>query len=200
MTLQEIRQEIDALPGQLGAPRTRDTEPRGAGPQILARQGRLLLRLSAASEAGESRLHSLETSTREALTELTSAVRERESAVRQLQGAVKEVETRARKTALAAIRLIDTLDLAHQSAQNQGDLSLARELASARRDGAARLAALGMTEIMVNAGEPLDGQRHEGVATTISAEIDRYHVVSVVRSGWQRGGEILRRVEVVTAE
>jgi molecular chaperone GrpE (heat shock protein) len=187
MTLSELQREIAALPTLSVEPSdekavtTEETTPL----QLVSKQGRLILRLSAATEAMEARYK-----------ELAARLSERDERVEELTAARREAEKRARQVAQEAIHLMDALDWVQSALAAQGH-PLAKELVSAQRDCLNRLAALGITEVP---GEGMvDGRLHEGVDKVESSDVPQYHIVSVVRRGFQWGTEILRRAEVITA-
>jgi molecular chaperone GrpE (heat shock protein) len=186
MTLSDIQREIAALPVlTVEIPEETAAVEETTPLQIIAKQGRLILRLSAATEALETRYK-----------EFASRLSERDSQTNEAVTARREAEKRARQIALEIVHLLDALDWAQSALEKQGH-GLAQELASAQRDCLNRLAALGITEIPAKG--QMDGRLHEGIDTVETAEVPQYHVVSVVRRGFQWGAEILRRAEVVTA-
>jgi molecular chaperone GrpE (heat shock protein) len=113
-----------------------------------------------------------------------------------LSEARRDAERRARQVALEAIHLMDALDWVQGALTARGD-ALAREVALAQRDCLRRLAAVGVTEIPCDG--LMDGRLHEGVDTADGSGKPQYHIISVVRRGYQCGPEVLRRAEVVTA-
>jgi molecular chaperone GrpE (heat shock protein) len=190
MTLSDLQREIAALP-TLTLP---DTEAKSkaegevsiASPlDIVARQGRLILRLTAATEAIEGRYR-----------DIAAQMTERDAQIEAQMEARKEADRRLRQMAAEVIHLMDALDWVHNTLEARGD-SLVREVASAQRDCLRRLAAVGITEIPTTG--MADGRLHEGVDTAETSETSQYHIVSVVRRGFQLGPEILRRAEVITA-
>jgi molecular chaperone GrpE (heat shock protein) len=124
---------------------------------------------------------------------LTERAQQLELSRRQIQ---QEATERLELCASEAIYLMDLLDWAFGALQSQQH-ALANEIGVARKEGVRRLAAIGITEIPAT-GE-MDGRLHEGVDTVPSDTIPHYHIVSVVRSGWQWGATVLRRATVVTA-
>jgi molecular chaperone GrpE (heat shock protein) len=220
MTLDELQREIAALPAwnrdeEAGVSSSPATTPL----QIVSKQGRLLLRLSAATEAMEARSREMT----EELTELRARADQeaRNQAAREATALQKEREgeRRTRQIALELIRLLDTLDWACQTLgaangksatggtkRGAGNEATAERdmvqnvvqtgLEGAKRDSLRRLAALGITEIGCDG--PPDGRLHESVDTTESATLPPYHIVSVVRRGYQWGSDVLRRAEVIT--
>jgi|GEM_PF-2333969 molecular chaperone GrpE (heat shock protein) len=196
MTLAEIQHEIAMLP-RLMAPKEKGAEEKGASQtpstnktntplEIVARQGRLIMRLSASLEGMEARQR-----------ELAESVRERNAQAHAETESRKETERRLRQMALETIRLMDMLDWVHISLTAREN-PFAQEVFSAQRECLRRLASIGITEIPVQ-GEP-DGRLHETVDTMVADSFPQYHIVSVVRRGYQYGAEILRRAEVITAE
>lgn len=192
LTLSDIQREIAALPPTLsveGVEAAEANAPAGnAALQIVARQGRLILKLSAAAESLEARYH--------ALAEQTQAQNERVNA---LSEEARQAQKRTRQVSLEAIRLMDALDWVGEALEARGQDALLSPLRSAQRDCLRRLASAGITEIPC-AGQ-LDGHLHEAVGTGKAADEDtpRYHIVSVVQRGYQCGPDILRRAKVVTA-
>lgn len=188
--LQALRERIAALPEKLRVEGDEGTEVSpGEGPlSVIARQGRLILRLTAAVEATEARLKKQE----ETRTELTTA----EALAVQAQEETRRV---LRETALP---LMDALDFAATAASTHGDNALATAIAGARRDGLRRLAGVGISEIPATVGSPFDGRLHEAVESRPappSSAIPQYAILAVIRPGYQRGTDILRRTMVVTA-
>ena len=104
--------------------------------------------------------------------------------------------------ALEAIHLMDALDWAGGAAGAHGEEKLAREILSAQRDCLRRLAVLGVTEISAARGAVMDGRMHEGLdaipATDDTADVPQYHILSLIRRGYQRGPDVLRRAGVAT--
>jgi molecular chaperone GrpE (heat shock protein) len=190
MTLSDLQREIAALP-TLMPPQTEakgkaEGEVSIASPlDIVARQGRLILRLIAATEAVEGRYR-----------EIAAQMVERDGQIESQMEARKEADRRLRQMATEVIHLMDALDWVHTTLNARED-SLVRDVAAAQRDCLRRLAAVGITEIPTEG--MVDGRLHEGVDTTETSETPQYHVVSVVRRGFQLGPEILRRAEVITA-
>jgi molecular chaperone GrpE (heat shock protein) len=186
MTLSELQREIAALPSLAVETAEGEAVPEETTPlQLVARQGRVILRLSAATESVEKRYH-----------ELAERLAERDGRIEELSAARREAEKRARQAALEAVHLMDALDWARDALEKQGH-PLAKELAAAQRDCLSRMAALGIRE---TPGEGLmDGRLHEGVDTVETDAVPRYHIVSVVRRGYQWGADVLRRAEVITA-
>lgn len=196
MTLADIQREIAALPPAL--PDSHGAGGDGSSPdtpeplQIVSKQGRLILRLSAAIEALEVRYK-----------ELAEAEKARRTQSEALADTLRETERRARQTALEAIHLMDALDWAEGATRAQGNGKLADQIVSAQRDCLRRLAAVGVTEIPAARGAEMDGRLHEGVdavpASVEDADVPRYHILSLVRRGYQYGTDVLRRAEVITA-
>jgi hypothetical protein len=116
---------------------------------VIARQGRLILRLTASVEATEARLKRQE----EVRSELDAA---------QTAAVQAEEETRRvlRETVLT---LMDALDFAGIAANAHDNSVLANTIAGARRDGLRRLAAAGVGEIPATIGTPFDRRLHESV-------------------------------------
>jgi len=224
MTVADIQREIERLPALLTAGTSSDGDdavtPSPLSPlQVAAKQGRLLLRLSASSEATETRLRDLAIQAQErdallhAAQEAAKAAREE---TKREQMARRAADADTRKMALEAVRLLDSLEAAHGAALAENQTDLARELGAALQNGARRLAAVGITEIP--AAGLMDGTLHNGVDTVprpnaaqemsgegsneseTTAETPQYHIVRVVRRGWQRGADILRRADVITTE
>jgi molecular chaperone GrpE (heat shock protein) len=186
MTLSELQREIAALPNLTVETPDGEAAPEETTPlQLVAKQGRVILRLSAATEAIERRYK-----------DLTVQLTERDEHIKELSGARREAEKRARQTALEAIHLMDALDWVQGALASQAH-PLAKEVAAAQRDCLNRLAALGISEAP-NEGL-VDGRLHEGVDTVETDAVPRYHIVSVVRRGYQWGADVLRRAEVITA-
>ena len=72
----------------------------------------------------------------------------------------------------------------------------------ARRDGLRRLAGVGVSEIPASAGTPFDGRLHDAVESRPAPDgspAKQYEILAVVRPGYQRGTDVLRRASVVTA-
>ncbi len=210
MTPVEIRREIDALP-DLTAPLP---EGEGGAPgelsplQVISRQGRLILRLSAAAEGLEARYKELAERLKEREAQATAdaeglrrerdaARREAEEARREGRETARQAAEQARRVALEAVRLLDTLDWAEEAATARGDDAMARDIAAARRDARRRLAAAGVTEVPCEG--MADGHLHEGLEAVTTDAVPRYHIVRVLRRGWQMGPDVLRRAGVVTA-
>lgn len=193
MTLSDIAREVAALPTLLvegeengDAPAT---APIAAPLAALSRQGRLLLRLTASTDALAQKSDAL--------------VQTGQKAVHAAQAAADD---RLFRMANEAVFLMDVLQNAHEAAAVRANENnaLANELASALRSGARRLAAQGVCEIPCPVGEPPDGLLHESVDTVEAGSdgtqsVTRYGVVGVVRRGWQIGNHVLRRAQVVTA-
>jgi molecular chaperone GrpE (heat shock protein) len=197
MTLDDIQREIAALPASLPAPPgalgEAEALKRPAGPlQVVSKQGRLILRTAAAVEA-------LETRTRE-LTEEAKAQRRQ---AEETTDALRRSERHGRQIALEAIHLMDALDWVAGAIAARGDEKFAHEIVSAQRDCLRRLAAVGITEIPAPRGSAMDGRLHEGLealpAVDENKDIPQYHIVSLVRRGYQSGTDVLRRAGVATA-
>jgi molecular chaperone GrpE (heat shock protein) len=206
MTLDEIRSAIAALPSTLPpaedrADATMDrpdgggaaAEPMVADPlQVVSRQGRLILRLSAALEALEGRTRDLADGERALRADAERATE-----------ALHAAERRSRQLALEAVHLLDALDGTAETSLARGDARLAAQVTAAQRDCLRRLAALGISEIPAPRGSAMDGRLHEGLeavpATDASAEgVPRYHIVALLRRGYQWGADVLRRAGVAT--
>jgi molecular chaperone GrpE (heat shock protein) len=193
VTLAEIRAEIERLPAPGGdyasaTPASTAASPEASPLSVVSKQGRLILRLSASAETLEGRVR-----------DLARQVEGQNAGADALRTEKRQAETRARQMALEAVHLMDVLDRTREALTARGDETMAAEMATALRDGARRLAAVGVTEIPC-AGL-LDGRLHEG-EDTVPAPHDtpRYHIVSVVRRGWQCGADVLRRASVITAD
>lgn len=199
MTLAEILREISALPATLpevaeaagggGA----DAAPGSSAPlQVISKQGRLILRLSASLEALEARYKELAEEGKAWRTQAETAAE-----------AARVSERRARQTALEAIHLMDALDWVSESVRARGEEKFAEQIAAAQRDCLRRLAAVGVTEIPAPRGSEMDGRLHEGLdavtATGADSDVPRYHILSLVRRGYQQGPDVLRRAGVITA-
>lgn len=190
MTLADLQREIAALP-TLTPPQI-ESKGRAEGENsvvtpldIVARQGRLILRMTAAIEAVEGKYR-----------DIAVQMSERDAQIEEQREDRKEAERRMRQMATEVIHLMDALDWVYTTLNTRED-TLVREVAAAQRDCLRRLAAVGITEIPTEG--VADGRLHEGVDTTKTSEKPQYHIVSVVRRGFQLGPEILRRAEVVTA-
>lgn len=196
--LENIRARIAALPERLRVEGEDDeptpTDPTKDGPlAIIARQGRLILRLTAASEATDARLKSL--------SESYEAVNAHLQAARDATERAEEETRRVLREAL--IPLMDSIDFSALAAAKRGDAKLAEAIAGARRDGLRRLATVGVSEIPAEPGTMFDGRLHEAVEARPAPPenpVPRYAILSVVRPGFQRGTEVLRRTTVITAE
>jgi len=195
--LETIRRAIAALPERLsivGEEEEGANIPRTDGPlSVIARQGRLILRLTAATEAMEGRMKAL-----------VATQEQEQQALREAQEATRWAESSLRLIARdATLPLMDALDWAQEAANARGDKTLSDSLAAAVRDGLRRLAAVGITEIPAPIGGTFDGRLHEAVEArqpTPGSGIARYAILFVVRRGYQRGTEILRRTTVITAD
>lgn len=203
MTLADLQREVAALP-TLQAPADAADQSTVEPLQVIARQGRLILKLAAAADATEARLRALGEETGAHLQILdarTEAVRrtlaERERVREELTERLRGAEQRLRQTAQTALHLLDALTWAQEAAGARGDESLAQDLESALRDCRRRLAALGITEIPADG--PLDGRLHEGVDAVPDEQVPQYHILRLIRPGYQMGADILRRAQVVTA-
>lgn len=164
------------------------TDPVPTDPmEIVARHGRLLLRLSAATEGLEARYR-----------ELAELRRGDDALLEEAREEARQARQQARRLALESVRLMDALDWVYDALSHRGD-TLAAQVASARRDCMRHLAAVGITE--VPADGRMDGRLHEGLESVAGgSEVPQYHIVSVVRRGYQLGSDVLRRTEVTTAE
>ena len=154
--------------------------------QIVSRQGRLLMKLSASAESLDRRYENLALQIVEREKDLEEAIQEK-----------KDAQHSARQIALSAIQLMDALDWVHDSLKNLGQETFARDVEAAQRDCLRRLAGVGVTEIFVTG--VFDGRFHEGVETVSAPNVPQYHIVRAVRRGFQLGLDILRRADVVTA-
>ena len=168
------------------------TEPMGKESELteaVSRQGRTVLRLAAAVEGLTGQSAALERWVRDTLTLARARERDLEDALNVSRG-----ETRL--VALEAVRVLDALEWACAAARNRKDAEALERFEAARKDCVRRLSAVGIAEIPAE-GE-LDGRLHEGVGTKRSRRVPQYHIASVVRRGWQRGGDVLRRAQVET--
>jgi molecular chaperone GrpE (heat shock protein) len=153
----------------------------------------------------EARYRELTTQLREQGAQRDAEMQERETRIARLNAEIAEAkregQEQTRKIALEAIRLMDVLDWTQAALRTRGEAAadLVPEVASAQRDCLRRLAAVGITEIPCQG--MMDGRLHEGLETVPEAEatVPRYHIVRMVRRGWQCGADILRRAGVVTA-
>lgn len=209
MTIADIRREIEALPDLSveGAPE-KESAAEFSPLQVISRQGRLILRLTASTEALDARYKELAERMREqaaALAQQEAELRERDARVKRLIAEAEEArregqqegQEQARRVALEAIRMMDALDWAQDALDARGEEALSREFASARRDCVRRLTAIGITEVPCEG--MMDGRLHEGLETLETNSVPRYHIVRVLRRGWQCGPDVLRRAGVVTA-
>ncbi|MDX1933715.1 MAG: nucleotide exchange factor GrpE [Capsulimonadales bacterium] len=197
MTIPEILGEVAGLPVLTVAETTGASTDTLVSPlTVLSKQGRLLLRLSAALDTLETRVGELraqqeaERQERERLLRIADQWHTAERRLRQ------ESEERFEKTVLEAIHFLDSLEWAADALAAKRH-ALAKEVALARKDGVQRLASLGVTE--VPAVGPADGRLHEGVDTVSTNTVPPYHIVKVIRCGWQAGEKVLRRAAVLTA-
>jgi molecular chaperone GrpE (heat shock protein) len=158
--------------------------------ETIARQGRTILRLSAAVENLTGQSQSLERWVRDTFT-LTRA-RERE-----LEDALEAARQETRLIALEAVRVLDALEWACDAARARSDDEALMRFEAARLDCVRRLSAAGVTEVPAE-GE-FDGRLHESLGARKTKSVPQYHILNVTRRGWQRGGEILRRAQVETA-
>ncbi len=190
--LQRLRERIAALPERLRVEGdAADSEAaKNDGPlAVIARQGRLILRLTAAVEATQAQLKAQDDA-RQSVTAMESVAEE----------AREETRRVLRET---AIPLMDALDFAAEVAATRGDLGLATAIAGARRDGLRRFAGVGIAEIPATVGMLFDGRLHEAIesrAAPPGSHVSSYAILAVVRPGYQRGTQILRRTTVITAE
>ena len=192
VSLQALREQIAALPPSLhvAGEEPDDAKTTDAPLAIIARQGRLIMRLTAAVEGTEARLKAQEVAK-------APAAHDWEWELAQ----AKEEATRILREAV--LPLMDALDFAAQMSQNREDIGLTKSLAAARRDGLRRLAAVGVSEIPATAGTPFDGRLHESVESRPAPDgspAKPYEILSVVRPGYQIGAEVLRRTTVITAQ
>jgi molecular chaperone GrpE (heat shock protein) len=183
-----IQEEIRRLPLLSQTKATSgNTGENGVSPlQIVSKQGRLIMRLSASSEALNQRYE-----------ELVKQQTERGERMVKLEDACHEAERRAKQVSLTAIQLMDALDWVHEALLQNGQETFARDVEAAQKDCLRRLASVGITEIAATG--LFDGSFHEGLDTEASSEGPKYHIVKVIRRGFQNGAEILRRAGVVTA-
>lgn len=196
MTIEDIRREISALPSSLPPPGAAAEAEAFKGPEgplrIISKQGRLILRMTAAVEGLESRTR-----------ELTDEVKRQRQQAEETAEALRLSQQRGRQMALEAIHLMDALDWVAESVAARGEEKFAREIVSAQRDCLRRLAAVGISEIPAARGAFMDGRLHEGLES-VSAEgeddaVQQYHILSLVRRGYQSGSDVLRRAGVTTA-
>ncbi len=196
LTLEDIQREILALPPSLPLPfaagGSEAVKPPESPLQIISKQGRLILRMTAAVEALESRTREL----------ADDAKRQRQQAEDTAE-ALRLSQQHGRQMALEAIHLMDALDWVAESVAARGEERFAREVVSAQRDCLRRLAAVGVSEIPAARGAVMDGRLHEGLDSVPSegedAEVPQYHILSLARRGYQSGPDVLRRAGVVTA-
>ena len=205
MTLEDIQREIAALPETLPPLDGEGEVEGGAAPpggsigplQIVSKQGRLILRLSAALEALEARVRGLsdESRSHRAVAETAS-------------DDLRKSERWARQLALECIHLMDALDWVQEATRARGDDRLAAQILSAQRDCLRRLAAAGITEIPAPRGTAMDGRLHSGLEAVAAdgdggdgadGAVEKYQIVELVRRGYQCGTDVLRRAEVKTA-
>ena len=191
-SLESLRERIAALPARLrvvGDEEGDTAKPGDAPLAIIARQGRLILRLTAAIEGTEARLKTQEAERR------TRA---------DLEGAVAQAEEETRRVLReTALPLMDALDFAAQVARTREDSGLIDALAAARRDGVKRLAGVGISEIPATPGTAFDGRLHDAVESRPAPDgsVSRqYDILETIRPGYQRGTDVLRRASVITAE
>lgn len=181
----DIQREIAALPALVFEGAVEESEP--ASPlQIVSKQGRLLLRLSASAEALDRQYATL-----------VARMAERDARLEAQDDARRAAERQTRQTALAAIRLMDALDWVYDALAQRDQQALARDVDAARRDCLRRLASVGVSEIPCQG--MMDPTLHEGLATAATDETPRYHIVRVDRRGFQCGPDVLRRAGVTTA-
>ncbi|MBC8101935.1 MAG: nucleotide exchange factor GrpE [Cytophagales bacterium] len=196
LTLEDIQREILALPPSLPPPGEAGGGENARMPdsplQIISKQGRLILRMTAAIEALEARTQDL----------ADEARRQRQQAEDAAE-ALRLSQQRGRQMALEAIHLMDALDWVSEAIAARGDEKLARSVVSAQRDCLRRLAAVGVSEIPAAQGTAMDGRLHEGLDSVPGeggdAEVPQYHILSLMRRGYQSGPDVLRRAGVVTA-
>lgn len=183
----DIQHELQLLPATLGAaPPEDDPAKAGQAPlQILSKQGRMVMRLTASVDALTTRHDTL-----------AQQLTERNEEFERLEQRYEAAQRQAQQASMAAIQILDALDWAHGALSAVGD-PRAKELEAAQRDSLRRLAAAGINEIPCE-GE-IDGKLHEAMETVTSEDVPRYHIVRVIRRGFQSGTEILRRAGVVTA-
>lgn len=188
------REAVDALPDLIvGEPTVADDDGDRPRPATLtpldvaSRQGRLFMRQSATLEAQAAQL-----------TQLAERLQARDRNREEAQTLQRQAEKRARETALTAIQMLDALEWAENALRENGQSDLAGAMASAQRDCSRRLAAVGVNEIPATHGL-MDGALHEGMDVVRTNDVPRYHIVRVVRRGFQMGTDILRRAGVTTA-
>ena len=186
--MMDIQREIAALPALVFEPGddTAETAGGNALPQILSKHGRLILRMSAAVESLDQRYE-----------KLARQLEERDRRIETLTDACQTAEREAEQIAQAAIHLMDALDWVHDALTEKGQNNFSYEVEAARRDCLRRLAAVGVSEVPC-VGQ-MDGRLHDGLDTVADAPVPKYHIVQIVRRGFQRGTQILRRAGVVTA-
>jgi Molecular chaperone GrpE (heat shock protein) len=199
LDLSDLERELEALPSLWveGDEEAEEEEATSAAAtaeatpdplQIVARQGRLILRLSAAAEGLDARYR-----------ELSEQQRAVENRVEEAREEARLARQQVRKVALEAVHLMDALDWVYEALEHRGD-PLAAQVASARRDCLRRLAAVGINEIPASSGGVMDGRLHEGLESISAPDVPQYHIITVVRPGYQMGADVLRRAEVTTAE
>lgn len=188
LIIMDIQRELDRLPARLDLPAPPDTPaaPDAAPLSVLARQGRNLMKLGMATETLTTQIAAL-----------SGHLTERDAQIEILQDTAKRQARQELDTAKAAIHLMDALDWIHDSLRQNGQADFADEVAVALRDCLRTLASVGINEIPAEG--LLDGRLHEALDTVESDTVPRYHIVRIVRRGYQRGTEILRPAEVITA-
>jgi hypothetical protein len=109
--LTDLRREIDALPElRVGGEGENAAPPVPVSPlQVISRQGRLILKLSASAESLDARYKELSERQRTQEARLEAAEEEARAAKRQ-----------ARQTALEAVRLMDALDWVQEALTARG--------------------------------------------------------------------------------
>lgn len=183
----DIQHELQLLPATLGAaPPEDDPAKAGQAPlQILSKQGRMVMRLTASVDALTTRHDAL-----------AQQLTERNEEFERLEQRYDAAQRQAQQASMAAIQILDALDWAHGALSASND-PRAKDLEAAQRDSLRRLAAAGINEIPCE-GE-IDGKLHEAMESVATEDVSRYHIVRVIRRGFQSGTEILRRAGVVTA-
>ena len=163
---------------------------------IVAKQGRLLVRLSATVEALEARtgrFSALLATGQEAREQLADQVCQLQQERDDLRRAT---DTRIRQLTTETIAFVDALEWAATALKAQ-ESPLAGPMAAMVEDGVRRLTTLGISEIAATGA--IDGRLHEGVDTIETEAVPPYHIVTTVRRGWQLGDTVLRRSVVITA-
>lgn len=181
----DIAEELGRLP-TLGLPATGGAGAAASPLGIVSKQGRLLLRLGAATESLDSRYGTL--------AEQIAAQSER---LTRAEDARLDAEASARQAALTTVQMMDALDWVYDRLVSSDLAETAQEVDAARRDCLRRMAGAGISEIP--AQDVFDGRLHEGLEAVAAEGIPPYQIVRVVRRGFQIGPDVLRRAAVVTA-